>query len=232
MKKFILILLTVCAIQTSYSQTEKGRMFIGGLLNLAGDSNSDLDTLRKYDYNSITFTIAPNFGYFIADNFAIGGNINFGTTSLTSTNDYTGSTTSLPSIFSYKSSLLRYGLCGFASYYTNITDNFKLYFSGSLNYYYSSEKRTLSNNDTNHVYSIINPENQEIQSNGLSLVVTPGLVYFITPKIGIHSTFGSIYYSYSSSKNKSLPYDNQYKSNQYGIALNLSSIYFGVNYYF
>jgi hypothetical protein len=50
---------------TAFAQTEKGDWLVGGLL--------DLNTAK----NSTTFNFSPNAGYFLANNFAIGGNLVF-----------------------------------------------------------------------------------------------------------------------------------------------------------
>jgi len=229
MKKCFLILITVCGIQMGYSQTEKGKMFIGGQINLSGNTTSNLDTLYKYDYNSNGFTIAPNFGYFIIDNFAIGANVNLGVSNYTEKQNYTNQ---IPSEYTNKYNTLSFGIGGFARYYMNITDNFKFYFNGGMNYLHQIQKTTNSNNDPNYVYSTNNPASQENQINNVSLIISPGLVYFVTPKIGIETAFGNINYSYSSSKNTSLSYDNHNNSSSYGINLNLSTFFLCLNYYF
>jgi len=228
MKKCFLVLLSICAIQVSYSQTEKGKMFIGGQLNLSGSRLSHLDTLYKSENNTVGFSFAPNYGYFIKDNFAIGATVNFGVSNSTQNT----SDTQILSTVTRKSNTLSCGIGGFARYYLNITDNFKFYFNGGINYLYSTQKIKLSNNDPTYVYSPSNPESQEIQTNTISFAISPGLVYFVTPKIGIQTTFGNINYNYFSSTNKSLLYDNHNNVNSYGVNLNLSTFSFGLNYYF
>jgi len=227
MKKCFLVLLTVCAIRVSYSQTEKGKMFIGGQVSLSGSSQSHIDTSYKSENNTVGFSIAPNYGYFIKDNFAIGATINFGVSNSTQNTSYTS-----PITYTNKSNTLSYGIGGFANYYVNITDNFKFYFNGGVNYLYSTQNTKHSNNDPYYFYSPRNPENQEIQTNAISFSIAPGLVYFVTPKLGIQTTFGNINYNYSSSKNKSLLHDNHTNISSYGANLNPSTFSLGLNYYF
>jgi hypothetical protein len=222
MKKYFLILLTACAIQAGYSQTEKGKMFIGGSFNLYGNTHSRLDSSYKYDYDRIGFTIAPNFGYFIADNLATGAFINLGFVKSNQTEDYMNRRT-YSSMNNYKSNLLSLGLGGFMRYYINITDKFKFFANGNINYQFQSDKRTYQNNY---------PTNQTEESNNISINISPNFVYFVTPKLGIETSFGNIYYDYSSSKNKSVSYDNHDNSSDYGVNLSLSSFYLGLNYYF
>ena len=55
-------------------------MFIGGQINFSGYSNTDLDTLFKDNSNSVGFTIAPDFEYFITPKIGMQtsfGNINY-----------------------------------------------------------------------------------------------------------------------------------------------------------
>ena len=227
MKKYFLILLSVWAIQTSYSQTEKGKMFIGGQISLSGSSNSRLDTLFGSSSNSVAFTFAPSFGYFIANNVAIGATVMFGTSNSTQNFINQGAGGIPSSKLTDKSTSLNLGFGGFACYYINITDKLKAYFNGGINYTNSTSKYT-------NIYSNY-PGNSSIdqpQINTISLAVTPGLIYFITPKIGIETSFGNMSYSYSSSKDKSLSYPNYNNSSNYGINLNLAAFSFGLNYFF
>jgi hypothetical protein len=222
MKKYFLILLTACAIQAGYSQTEKGKMFIGGRFNLYGNNNSQLDTMYKHEYDRIEFTIFPNFGYFIADNLAIGANISLGVSKSNETNDYINRAP-YNSTNTYKTNLISMGLGGFVRYYVNITDKFKFFVNGNLGYQFQTEKRTYSNRY---------PTNQTIESNNISINISPNLVYFVTPKLGIEGSFGSIVYQYSGSENKSVLYDNHDNSSDYSVNLSLTSYYLGLNYYF
>ena len=62
----------------------------------------------------------------------------------------------------------------------------------------------------------------------VGLELTPGLVYFITPKFGIEGTLGSLAYEYRGIKLKGYP--EAFKN--YNVNLNLSNYYLGLNYYF
>lgn len=74
MKKTILFLTILFLTININAQTEKGNWIFGGN---GGYSNfttkNDLGTTSKYS----TITINPNAAYFIKDNLAIGGNINY-----------------------------------------------------------------------------------------------------------------------------------------------------------
>ena len=73
MKKVILSLVAVVALAFgANAQTDKGSMFIGGSLGFSSDKEAapNAESLT-------TFNIAPRFGYFVADNIAIGLGVGF-----------------------------------------------------------------------------------------------------------------------------------------------------------
>jgi hypothetical protein len=229
MKKIVLISMAILTIMTCYSQTEKGKKFIGGQFNLSGNTNSYLDTLYKYDNNSFGFQIDPGFGFLIINNFAIGCDIKFGISDITQNIEYPSQIHSKSTI---KSTSISYGVGGFARYYKKIVDRFFIFVNGDVSYMYQEQKLKYSNNDPNYIYPASNPANQKVQVNNISVVISPGLVYFVTSKLGVQFVFGNIHYTNSTSKNKSLLYDNHNNANNYGININLSTLYLGLNYYF
>ena len=221
MKKNILILFALCTVMTSYSQTEKGKMFIGGSVNLIGYSqaSSYSQSYPNNDFSDETFTITPNFAYFIKNNLAIGASLDFriGTNNQSANENINYS-------YSNKDRFVSYGIGGFTRYYIDISEKFKLYISGRINYDYQTSKMTSITND-----SISNSSDDLL--NNTTLSVSGGLVYFITPKLGLEASFGNIYYEYSYDKDKNSPSNYNSQSN-YGINLNPSTLYLGLNYYF
>jgi hypothetical protein len=226
MKKSFFILFAVCFMQTAYSQTEKGKMFIGGQFSLGGSTNSGLDSLTTNNSNVVTFSISPNLGYFIKDNLAIGVSLNLGNTG--ETQNYQNSQNIPPYKTTYNYNYTSYGIGLFVRQYYNITGNFRFYLNGGINYSYQTTKLTNTYTDP---YAN-DPTIQENHANNFSINITPGLVYFITPKIGIQTTFGGLNYSYSISTIPNVSYDNHSYSSNYGLNLNISSFALGLNYYF
>jgi hypothetical protein len=229
MKKSLLVLIAIFTITTCYSQTKTGSKLIGGEFNLGGYTNSNLDSLYKYDRNYLGFQIVPCFGYFIKDNFAIGVNFNFGITDANDKNTHTDYT---PTETTVKTNSISYGGGGFARYYKKIADKFFFYANGDIAYTYQVQKSDYTTSNPNYVYPSSSPAHQEVQYNIISVDINPGLVYFATPKLGIHTAFGEIYYTNSTSKNISLHFDNHYNYSNYGINLNMTTFYLGINYYF
>ena len=62
MRKIYTILLLTIALQST-AQTEKGNIMTGGQLSLQTNKNSS------------SFVLNPNFGYFVGNNLALGGNL-------------------------------------------------------------------------------------------------------------------------------------------------------------
>jgi hypothetical protein len=204
-------------------------MLIGGQFNLAHNTYSNLDTLYKYNYNSTEYQIVPGFGYFIKDNFAVGAEINLDISNTTYKNSNSYNT---PVESTTKSNTIGYGEGIFARYYKRIAGNFFFFAEGKIGYTYRIQKLDYSTSDSNYVYPANFPAHQEVQLNKISIDVKPGLVYFISPKLGIQTVFGDIDYSNSNSKNISLQQDNHNNSKSYGINLNMSTFYLGLSYYF
>ena len=73
MKKFIISLLAIISVATLSAQT-KGEMYAGGSLGIGTYSLiSGNNNITAADFN-----IAPEFGYFAANNFKIGASISYG----------------------------------------------------------------------------------------------------------------------------------------------------------
>ncbi len=51
---------------------------LGGNFNVFGNKYSSLDTLNASEESSLNFMLAPNFGYFVKDNLALGLRLNLG----------------------------------------------------------------------------------------------------------------------------------------------------------
>ena len=199
MKKIILIIIAVFTLVNANSQTEKGKMILGGLFSISGYSNSSYETTTlSSTYKYFNFQVSPNFGYFIKDNLAIGTNLNF---QITNTYyDYPNMI--LGNNYQSRINSMNYGIGVFARYYKKITGSFSFFINGELNYSYQIQK-----------IEYITGPGKETDLSNLSFSLSPGVVYFISPKFGMQATFGN------------LTFDNS-------INLNTSTFTFGLNYYF
>ena len=93
MKKLLVLLLMLSAVQIGIGQTEKGRILTGAILDLSGDFNSFLlapantigvsftTTKLENDFTTsderrlTTFSFSPRMAYFLIDDFALGFNL-------------------------------------------------------------------------------------------------------------------------------------------------------------
>ena len=206
--KHILLFYFFCLIHiSSYAQTEKGKRIVGGQFSFYGRKLSYQDSLRSSKTTGTSITIAPNFGYFIKDNFAIGITGKFGLSSQNYNNSQ------YPNIGKVIS--INYGLGGFARYYKKINDKFSFFIDANILYaYYAGNTK------------------MDYHSNSFYAIVYPGLVYFPSPRLGIEASFGSFNYNYTISKARNVSYDNYSKGSSYGLFLYPSTLYWGMNYYF
>ena len=118
----------------------------------------------------------------------------------------------------------------FARYYVKITDKFMFFANADINYLYGMKSEIYRAADS--AWAANNPGIQHTYSNNVSVAISPGLVYFVTPKLGVETSFGSVYYSFSDVRNVSLPDYKPNRTQSFGINLNGSTFYFGLNYYF
>jgi len=208
----------------------KGKILVGGQLSFGGSDNSTLDTLQKYDLKNSSFQFNPNFGYFIKDNLAVGLSMNLGysTSSQTYENSYNNTITKTTST----TNGLSYGFGVFARQYLKIADKFMFYINESVSLILSNNETKRTNSDAGYNFSSNYPATEENKKNDINLSVTPGLIYFLTPKLGLQTSFGNIYFNKSNSTDKNLNFDNHNNSSNYGINLNSSTFYLGLNYYF
>jgi outer membrane protein W len=174
-----------------------------------------------------------NFGYFIKDNFAVGitggyqrNNYDY---SSSNSNTYNSSNNKLHQINNI------YNLGLFARYYKMINSSkFGIFIQANAQYTrgYGKSNQTYSNINVGNSLPYTSNSEASNKTNSYDFGLTPGIIYFITNKIGIETSFGTIGYL-----SENVKYYNKYnqirKSNSEGFNINLSSssIKLGVNYY-
>jgi len=221
MKKILLLITIIPSTLTGYSQTEKGKKMIGGQISFGGSQYSRIDSSTMAKATIQSFNINPKFGYFIKDNFAVGGNVDFGLS------HYVGNIIDPNYTSTFKSKSISFGAGVFARYYKKINDNFSFFLNGNLLYSHSPYSRY--ERTTN---SITNVFNTERIFHTISIAISPGLVYFPSPKLGIEASFGNIFYNYSTYKDINVSYKNHDNLSNYGINVSSMTFNLGMNYYF
>jgi hypothetical protein len=218
-----MIFLAVFCFTATYAQTEKGKMMVGGSLGISMYKSDD----GMYKLNTFGFDINPKFGYFVKKNFVMGANLSFSYDKRSFVYNNTGT-------YQFKSTTDNFTIVMgggiFSRYYVPITDKFMFFANADLNYFYETTESKYTTTDTTFVFTDPNP--QHTHGHNVSFSVSPGLVYFVTPKFGIEAKYGSLGVKYSTYKNITLP--DAKKSSNFGANLNLSlsSFNFGLSYYF
>ena len=129
---------------------------------------------------SSRFQIAPAVGYFVADNLAVGLSLGYTATKNTYTNPYSNDITDLAPSISLRSG-------AYVQYYKMLTDQFGLVGALGAGYQYNST--------TNTFRTAGNMSSGETKQEGCHANLTPGIVYFPIPKLGVSATVGSLSYS-------------------------------------
>jgi len=85
MKKFFLSVAIVAAMAfAAQAQTDQGTLFLGGSLGFESATSKEKSGNTTTNGPKITnFTIAPGVGFFVADKFAIGADLSYGSTIVT-----------------------------------------------------------------------------------------------------------------------------------------------------
>lgn len=82
MKKLFFIISAMLIAATSFAQM-RGDMYVGGTLGIVSGSSSSVQiynktTIKSDPVNSVNFSLAPEFGYFVIDNLKVGAKIGYG----------------------------------------------------------------------------------------------------------------------------------------------------------
>lgn len=202
MKKALITLLAVIAMFAVQAQTNKGRMFAGGNLHYNRSSSTHNDVKEP---NFVSFSVSPQFGYFLTDKVALGTSFEYNLQK----SDYDSAKSEFIRVAnSYKPKI-------FGRYYGSIAGNFGYFIHGEAVYGFSKSE----------AYDTLTYKNSSI-----SFGLKPGLYYFITPKFCIESSLGG--FSYSSGKRTDKLWGVESKSQSFDFIGNFSSIYLGLNIFF
>jgi hypothetical protein len=155
MKRTRLLTLALTALffgTTAVAQTQKGNLMVGSDL-------TDLGFNFQKESTIFHFNLDPKLAYFIKDDLALGGYLNFGlqTTGGNGTN-------------------VNYGIGALARYYIHDENVRKLEFSKRVRFF----------GEANAGFGGSNPANGA-STNGIQLGIGPGLSYFITPNVALEA---------------------------------------------
>lgn len=199
MKNTFFIFLFILSSISGFAQTDKGKVMLGGNTSYF---------YNKTNYSSSQATIIPSFGYFIKNNLAIGSDFTY---------------TRYKNLYNSNNGINNYnisngiGVSPFIRYYKFIEN--KLAFFGQANI-------GAMHSHSHYTENTSNPTSNTIAGN---INLKPGLVYFISPKIGVELTFGGISYFYNH-----ISFDNnspEINSQNFNFNLGLRSLAIGAYIY-
>lgn len=181
MKNFFTVsVATMLLSLTGFAQQSKGKWLVGGVIeSTTRTGTTTVNQAPPVDGKSTQVSVYPRVGYFFADRWAVGIAPGW------SYNKQRGTA---------ENSINRtYSIAPFVRYYQPVGEKLGIFGElGGISYTTSSADR----NSTNGTLLL----KSSFQNVNLGASVRPGVVYFITPKIGIETSFGSVGFGYFTSK--------------------------------
>ena len=238
MKKILVIILAF-AFYTNQAQLRKGRMVISLSANYNQNSSVSNDTIvdvgqtsktiQDQNYSVKNLNTGLNFGYFISNNLVVGivGSFQYNGYS----NAYIFTNNGSINKSNNKQTYISYSSGVYMRYYKIIGKSNFAFFSeinGSYIWGNSLEKSVYGN--------LPNPDQTSEKKGktiGYLVGFKPGITYFINDKFGIEASFGNINYRIQNTKytRNGIASGND-RTNGTNASLSLSTLYFGVSYYF
>ncbi|MBJ6107624.1 hypothetical protein JAO73_01275 [Hymenobacter sp. BT523] len=241
MKKIGLLALALAGVQAAQGQSiAAGTVSLGGNIGYSRTTNKQSSTYNRsgsggtYSYSSESstsqFSIALSGGYFVADNLALGLSVMHGSASSTykNTSSLSPQPVTLPDLA--PNTTTRVG--GFAQYYKMLSEQFGVV--GTLGAGYLHNKaNSYDNNGSGGSVAV------SLQGNGYYADLTPGIVFFPIPKLGLSASIGSLALAHISndppeyagnSTVRPAEYENTVTT--FGANFGLDRLQFGGTYYF
>ncbi|WP_131539927.1 outer membrane beta-barrel protein [Pedobacter nototheniae] len=200
MKKLLLSLVAVAGlVYGANAQTEKGKVILGGNV---GFNTSKVDGANKAD---VSFSVVPQAGYFVANNFAIGTGVGYTYNKEVSRLRQTGA----------------FEVAPFGRYYVNLSDQFKFFGQLSVPMAFGTVKAVDANGDTGAKVGT---------STSIGVNVAPGFAFFPTKRIGIEVSVNGLGYENYSVKAEAT--GAKVKTNSFGLEANTFAPKLGVMFHF
>ncbi len=217
MKKTLLSLALLATGVASYAQLAQGTMMLGGGIGFSSSGGSTETTGAtpaaanvKIDAPAVSsFTISPTFGYFMSENMAVGGSINFGSSSTTDKrvfNSSTGSTRSddgstlgaKEAKFDKVTKSSGFGISLFANKYTGINEKWYWYMGGTLGFNSASGTSTSVVSDFATPATWSTKEIAAPTTTTISLGANLGVLYKLNDSWGFQAGLNNIFgFSYA-----------------------------------
>jgi len=205
MKKYILILILLVI-----SVGLNAQLYVGGDVSFSSTAEDEtVDNTTTKIYRTTTFSILPEAGYFLADDFAVGGKVGV---SLQRQNTDPAGDDNI-------SSLLRFHISPYARKYFAFGDKIYLYGEGGVNFATGTRK-----------YTVAGTTDDGETITDFSVSISPGLEYKVSESLALNLRLGGIGYAISKEKTPGNP-DTITKNKQLYLDVGLNNLNFGIKYY-
>ena len=230
MKKSLLFALLAASTQLAQAQSiPAGTVSLGGNIGYSRNSSkasSTSPTGTTYTTESSTsqFNLAPLVGYFVADNLAIGLTFSY----LAYSKPYNTYTPAPSTVRAQLDPTTTLRIGAYAQYYKMLSEQFG--FLGTLGGGFQTVR------DYGYTSNSSNALISESKASGYYAGLTPGIVFFPIPKLGLTASIGSLSfdhlnYDYPTNQGNT-PNGYEYYTNSFGANFGLSQLQFGGTWYF
>lgn len=211
MKK-LLLLFALISLNPFFSKAQETQFpiqpktwSIGGSGSFTISEDKDYQTPSKR--MDLGFNLRPNAAFAIGENLMLGMGLSY---------FYNENSVFGTDLTRREFSAEGLGIFPFVRKYFDLNNQFGFHLTGELGY----ERSWLNN------YSNID---NDPTNNAYSASIRPGVTYFITKHIALEAQTGGIFYTHSSRVEND---ESVYKSDRLSASLDLTDIYFGINFFF
>lgn len=230
MKQYFFFALLAASTQVGHAQSiAAGTVSLGGGIGYSSTTNKSGYTANNVTYSNEStgsqFSFSPSVGYFVVDNLEVGLYTGYSAFR----RPYNKSSPAQTFVRAELDPTTTLGVGIFARYYKMFTEQFGV--TGTLNGGYQSQKSYEYGGNSNSGTIL------EFKGSGYNVALTPAVVFFPIPKLGLSASIGSLGYSrlnfdYATSPNNPEPAGFESKSSTFGARFGLDQLQFGGTYYF
>ena len=213
---------TVMLSMHAHAQTSKGKFLLGGSFGISSSANrEELVNRQTLKQNERSFSVNPGIGFFVADGWALGIDLGYQSSFSENTVGNSISTTEQTNRVFFASPFVRY--------YRTLGDRISFFGEVSVGSLSSGTSRVTPATPTQG--------GTNFKGYQIGLGITPGVTYFISPKVGIEASLGLLSYYYNQLKTESKrqafgqPQTSTQSSNAFNFSFGLSDFQIGAKVY-
>jgi hypothetical protein len=213
MKKIFFSILVICAffVSNSYAQLEKGRMYLGANVGFTSGTSKNTSGNNTASGSTSSFSLLPNFGYFVAPNMSVGLGIGFAQEKSKPSNTQTNTTNTfvIAPHFRY--------------WVPTSSEQFVFFVQAQLGV--GSGTRKSETTGTGSVTT-------EFDISNFEFFVSPNFAYFPTKSWGIEFGFRGIGYETATTKQKNTSIETKTTISNFVLDVNSFAPILAVRYFF